>query len=143
MNQILNFKEDEESAINDVININYNKKSKYAMNKFLKFQFIFSNIITIIFIFYFVAYKINVNRQEKLSQELINGFNISSLYNSSSNYISEKAYYNYDANLSFNIIGIIEIPKINITYPIISQVNDEFLKIAPCKFYGPELSKVR
>ena len=32
--------------------------------------------------------------------------------------------------------GIIEIPKINIYYPVFSELSDELLKIAPCKFYG-------
>ncbi len=37
--------------------------------------------------------------------------------------------------------GIIEIPKINIYYPIFSELNDELLKIAPCKFSGEHPSK--
>ena len=32
--------------------------------------------------------------------------------------------------------GIIEIPKINLYYPIFSTLSEELLKIAPCKFYG-------
>ena len=40
-----------------------------------------------------------------------------------------------------NIFGIIEIPKINIYYPIFSNINDNLLKIAPCKFYGNNLDK--
>lgn len=145
MNQILNFKDEyEENNINDIKKINSStNKSKCKINTFLKFQFIFSNIITIIFIYYFISYKISINKQENLSQELLNEFNISSLYNSSNNYSSKRVYYNYDNNLSFYIIGIIEIPKINITYPIISEVSNDFLKIAPCKFYGPEINEVR
>lgn len=38
---------------------------------------------------------------------------------------------------NFSVIGIVEIPKINISYPILSNINDELLKIAPCRFYGP------
>ena len=37
----------------------------------------------------------------------------------------------------FSVIGIIEIPKINISYPILSESNDELLKIAPCRISGP------
>lgn len=145
MNQILNFEKDyEKDDINNVEISNYNvTKSKNKLNTFLKIQFIFSNIITIIFIYYFITYRISINKQEQLSQELLNEFNISNLYNSSNTYSSEKVYYNYDNDFSFYIIGIIEIPKINMTYPIISEVNDEFLKIAPCKFYGPEINEVR
>lgn len=32
--------------------------------------------------------------------------------------------------------GIIEIPKINLYYPIFSYLTEDLLKIAPCKFYG-------
>ena len=32
---------------------------------------------------------------------------------------------------------MIEIPKIDIYYPIISESNDELLKIAPCRISGP------
>jgi len=145
MNQILNFKNQEN--INDINNeniLNYNvNKTKNKLNRFLKLQFIFSNIITIFFIYYFISYKVSSNKQENLSQKLLNDFNISSLYNSSGAYETEKVYYNYDDNFSFYVIGIIDIPKINITYPIISEVSDEFLKIAPCKFYGPELNEPR
>ena len=32
--------------------------------------------------------------------------------------------------------GIIQIPKINLYYPVFSYLTEELLKIAPCKFYG-------
>lgn len=32
--------------------------------------------------------------------------------------------------------GIIEIPKINLYYPIFSHLTEDLLKISPCKFYG-------
>ncbi|MBR6504933.1 MAG: hypothetical protein IKT41_04415 [Clostridia bacterium] len=145
MNQILNFENSKkENDINNIDVPNYKvDKPKNRLNTFLKIQFIFSNIITIFFIYYFVSYKISTDKQEKVSQKLLNDFNISNLYNSSNIYSSERVYYNYDNNFSFYIIGIIEIPKINITYPIISEVSDEYLKIAPCKFYGPKLNQVR
>jgi len=145
MNQILNLENKEnQNNSNNVNKQNCNViKLKNKLNNFLKIQFVFSNIITIFFIYYFISYKTSSNKQEMVSQKLLNDFNISNLYNSSNNYRSEKVYYNYDNNNSFYIIGIIEIPIINITYPIISEVSDEFLKIAPCKFYGPELNSIR
>src|SRR5699024_4019581 len=36
-----------------------------------------------------------------------------------------------------SIIGTIQIPKLNITYPIFSGYSDDLLKISPCRFYGP------
>lgn len=38
---------------------------------------------------------------------------------------------------SFSVVGMIEIPKIDIYYPIISESNDELLKISPCRISGP------
>lgn len=32
--------------------------------------------------------------------------------------------------------GIIEIEKINLYYPVFSQLTEDLLKISPCKFYG-------
>jgi sortase A len=32
--------------------------------------------------------------------------------------------------------GIIEIPKINLYYPVFSYLTEDLLKISPCKFYG-------
>ncbi len=39
-------------------------------------------------------------------------------------------------------IGVINIPSINVNYPILSTYSDELLKIAPCKFYGPNPNEV-
>ena len=35
------------------------------------------------------------------------------------------------------VIGIIKISKINLNYPIISETNDDLLKISLCRFAGP------
>lgn len=39
-------------------------------------------------------------------------------------------------------IGVINIPSININYPILSTYTDELLKIAPCRFHGPNPNEV-
>ena len=39
-------------------------------------------------------------------------------------------------------IGIINIPKLNINYPILSETTESLLKIAPCKFWGPNPNQV-
>ncbi|MBO4815972.1 MAG: sortase [Clostridia bacterium] len=67
----------------------------------------------------------------------MNSFNIETLYS------SENSSYNIiELNNDFSVIGIIEIPKIKIKYPILSNVNDEFLKISACRFYGPYPNKI-
>ena len=39
-------------------------------------------------------------------------------------------------------IGVINIPSINVNYPILSTYTDELLKIAPCRFHGPNPNEV-
>ena len=39
-------------------------------------------------------------------------------------------------------IGIVNIPSINVNYPILSTYSDSLLKIAPCKFHGPNPNEV-
>ena len=41
------------------------------------------------------------------------------------------------------VIGKIIIPKINIEYPIIKETTTEYLKVAPTKYCGPEINKIR
>ena len=36
----------------------------------------------------------------------------------------------------YETVGVVKIPKINITYPILSKTTDALLKVAPCKFHG-------
>ena len=55
--------------------------------------------------------------------------------NMSDRYFLSKIYSDISSNDSF-FIGNINIPKINVDYPIIYTSNTEFLKLSPCKFYG-------
>lgn len=65
---------------------------------------------------------------------MITSYNVSKLYNETTTKTSET----YEVNgLTCTIIGFIEIPKIGISYPILSETNDELLKIAPCRLSGP------
>ncbi len=42
----------------------------------------------------------------------------------------------------YKIEGIIEIPKINIKYPIINQTNEETMKLSVTKFWGPQAGEI-
>lgn len=42
----------------------------------------------------------------------------------------------------YKIEGIIEIPKINIKYPIINQTNEEAMKLSVTKFWGPQANEL-
>lgn len=106
-------------------------KNKKNFKKF-KIQFFISLLLILCSISYFLNFIYNRNKKEELSNTLLSKFNIERIY-SNDNYTTIKLN---DNSNSF-IIGIIEIPKINIQYPILSDANDEFLKISPCRFYGP------
>ncbi len=47
-----------------------------------------------------------------------------------------------ESNNSSFIVGLIEIKKLKIIYPILSDVSDDLLKIATCRFYGPMPNEV-
>ena len=43
---------------------------------------------------------------------------------------------------SYKVDGEIMIPEIKITYPVINETSEEYLKIAPIKIAGPEMNEV-
>lgn len=44
--------------------------------------------------------------------------------------------------VEYSAVGVVEIPKINVNYPILSETSDALLKVAPCKFWGPNANEV-
>ena len=124
MNQIL------ETNLNDKKNKSYRKKTLF----FLQLSFSLFFVIAIsIFIFY---NNFNLSRKENYSNQVLENYNIARLYANLNNNIDD-ASNEIDDDQIFNIIGIIEISKINLYYPVFSTYSDELLKISPCKFYGP------
>lgn len=122
MNQILITKE-------------YNKKQKIKIFSF-KLQFYVSITFFVIIILLFSSIVYSNTKKEQESKVLTDSFNISTLYDS---YVSDIDKLSTE---SF-VIGIIEIEKIKINYPILSNQNAELLKISPCRFAGPIPNKVR
>lgn len=117
-----------------------NKKFKKRKKNIRSFKLIFSASLFIIFFsfFYYVYSYIISNKKENMSSILLNTFNIQRLYSDDNNYTT----VHLNSNENFFVIGSIEIPSIQINYPILSDTNDELLKIAPCRFYGPYPNKV-
>lgn len=136
MNQILITKNE---------NINYDSflyNSNSLINKKIKMQkkyltiFLVSIIICIIILIYFIFSffkKINEQNQTNLLKEK---YNINSLYSTSNDYTALKL------SNDISIIGLIEIPKINISYPILSNSDENLLKISVCRFSGPLPNRV-
>lgn len=113
-------------------NDNKFKKSKKKVKNFKLIFFVSLIVIIISFSYYIYSYMVS-SKKENMSSMLLNTFNIQRLYSAQDNYTTIPLNNNKD----FFVIGSIEIPSIDITYPILSDTNDELLKIAPCRFYGP------
>lgn len=111
------------------------KKKKKTV--FFRYQF----ILSIIFLYYFFLFYTNhiflMKEEEKKSLKLLNIYNISRLYSSSDRNEDILNIQNINTSSPTIIIGIIEISKINIVYPILSKATDSLLKVSPCRFYGP------
>lgn len=101
-------------------------------SKKYKIQLAISLIILITSFSFWLCYYLSAKSKNNFSDSLLNSFNIERIYSDNEGY----TVVELDSN-STTVIGIIEIPNINIKYPILSNINDELLKISPCRFYGP------
>ena len=135
MNQIL-FLKDKEISTNT--NNRQNRKNSIK-SLFFKFELFIFSFATISFSIYYGYSLYNNYQKENISKKLINNFNISRLYANEDYNASILPTTNlYETDYSkFEVIGLIEITSIKINYPIISKFNNDLLKIAPCRFYGP------
>ena len=95
--------------------------------------FVITIIITFIISIYIIYTKIKIYRENQISKIFLNNYNIDTIYSDQN---SENLSNNFELKLSDNIsiIGLIEIPKINLSYPILSDVNEDLLKISVCRF---------
>lgn len=121
MNQILFTHE-------EIIDTNSNKNFQKSKKNIYFYTFIILIIIISIIFIIFIYNKYSIYKKNSSSANMINTYNISTLYPSNSNYTALQLSNN------ISIIGLIEIPKIDISYPILSQSNEELLKISVCKF---------
>ena len=124
---------------------NNNLKAKYKQKFLLRLEFFILAITCIIIIIYYLYFRFNLYISEKTSKSLANTYEITKIYNLNENneFLNEENQIILNEDKLFTIIGIIEIKKINISYPIISDISEEFLKIAPCKIYGPMPNEIR
>ena len=113
-----------------------NKKTKKLNKRLYSFQFFMSCFIILIFIIYLFWQNYSEKHVKKISQSTVKNYNITRLYSNNTG-----GTIKANDNL-ISIIGTIEIPKINISYPIFSDYSDELLKISVCKFYGPNINSI-
>jgi len=143
-------------------------KRKQAFYKFCFFLSIFS--IGVLFSFYvYGLYDQNMN--ENISKELLGSVSFDTSLQASNNnnilvrYLDDEiseddiiqveldiekpennaplqSTYTASNGKDYDIVGIINIPSVEINYPILSETNDDLLKISVCKFDGPEPNNV-
>ena len=112
------------------------KNDKKLNSHLFKVQFTISIIIIVILIGFIVYTSYSLQNKENLSNNLIGNYNIYKLYadvSSNNNDLVQDTQAN-------NLFGIIEIPKINLYYPVFSNLSENNLKVSPCKFYGDSLN---
>lgn len=137
--------------------------------KVYKVQFYISVILVVILAGYYVYQEIDKARNEKLSQEILANVNIDTpeddptvLKNEGDLLVvmldDQEEEETNPANVStpafstevqtttsgtqYSTVAIVNIPKINVNYPVLSEASDELLKIAPNKFWGPNPNEV-
>lgn len=106
-------------------NFNYKNKKTYLI------IFCISISICITILFYLTYSFFDQSKQNKKTKMLKNKYNIITLY---SNNISPDTL---QLSNDISIVGLIEIPKINISYPILGSSSEKLLKISICRFSGP------
>lgn len=111
----------------------YEKPKLIHKNNFKKYLyvFVFSIIFCIIISFYLLHSYFSKLNETKKTNILKEKYNVTTLYSSNNNYSSIKL------SNDISIIGLIEIPCIGISYPILSNSTENLLKISVCRFSGP------
>lgn len=124
MNQILITKNDNVQSVEHLC-INSKNRKNYILVFILSISFC---IIILIYLLYSIFSKLNEKNTTSL---LKNKYNILTLYPANNSYDTLKL------SNDISIIGLIEIPKIDISYPILSNSTENLLKISVCRFSGP------
>lgn len=119
--------------MNQILVTSFNNKKENK--KIFKVQFVISIAIIIFAICFFIYYLYSLKTSENFSKKIISNYNISTLYS------SNKKNNEIQSSAENSIFGIIEIPKINIYYPVFSFLSEENLKVSPCKLYGTNLNE--
>lgn len=119
-----------------------NSNIKFKNINFIRKKILIIYLYLLIFIclsltIYYIYFKYNIFQNEKISQNLLYNFNITSIYSNFQDYSNSTSNKDISKGLSKSTIGAIEIKKIGISYPILSELDNNSLKISPCRFYGP------
>ena len=115
------------------------KNNTRKQKKHFKIVIIISLILIIVSIIYYCTKKYIHFYNEKLSRNIKSNYNVITLYsNNNFEYVAKE-----DINYEPFIIGLIQIDKIKLSYPILSTTSNELLKVSPCRFAGPMPNEIR
>ena len=116
----------------------FSNPSKKQKNKYI-IIFVIAIILIIVATFFYFFSKYIKFQNEKLSKNLMSIYNIKTLYSNSPNEYSTKKVIAEAPSKTTDpfVIGLIQIEKIKLIYPILSTTTPELLKISPCRFAGP------
>lgn len=139
---------------------------------FYKIHFFISVILIIVLACVYVYAEYDRNRNEAISQEVLSGIsddnttvedqvlvayldgepetdtnqNVQqeeSISNSSQAQGQEQSHVVTTADGSeYATVATVEIPSLNLSYPVLAETSDTLLKVAPCKFWGPNPNEV-
>lgn len=111
-----------------------NKKNRLLKKRLYIIQFYAIISVLLSVIIHLSLKKFSEYNLSKISEIASSSYNITRLYSTPTN-------HNITTNSNhIPVIGAIEIPTLNISYPIFSNYSDELLKISVCKFYGPNIN---
>lgn len=127
--------------MNQILQTNFNQKSNrnselklyqkiISLHYRFKTFFLLSVIFAVLSIGIFSYNTLKILQSEKLSNTLVHNYSTLQLY-------SQDDPFNIPvANLENNLIGTIKIPAIHLSYPFFSRLDNESLRISPCRFHG-------
>lgn len=119
---------------NKVLFKNTNNTSR--INSHYKITFIISLFLLVTSTTLLIINKYMKLKKESVSNNLKLNYTVMTLYSKKDKKYNLKALENF-SNQSPFIIGLIQIDKIKLSYPILSSISDDLLKISPCRFAGP------
>lgn len=132
---IIQISQTENTTMKDSILKNNKKLKQY------KLQFFISIVIFIIALSLLISNIYSYAQKENVSKSLLNSISITKLYSNGQNYTTLDTNNMQNTNTIQEedpfVIGIIQIEKININYPILSKTSRELLKVSLCRCAGP------
>jgi len=78
----------------------------------------------------------------KLNEQVENKIKLSELLGETENGELKPIVHTTETGKQYSTVSVLNIPKIGINYPVLSESTDELLKISLCKFWGPQANEV-